>query len=102
MYVVRSDDYNILPPGISVRCVALGPAPVYRTIGQVSQQFRDRIHIYVNDRDVVPRLSLGSVAKTLAILREIDSLDMSLDEQLAVIMWRKDEQTVTNRYNENL
>ena len=80
-----------------MRCVALGPAPVYRTIGQVSRQFRDSIHIYVNDRDVVPRLSLGSVAKTLAVLREIDSLNLSLDEQLAVIMWRKDDQTVTNR-----
>ena len=97
MELIRTDSFNILPPGVTVRCVALGPAPVYRTVGAMPRVFRDNIHIYVNDRDVVPRLSLGSVAKALMALREIDSLGLRLEEQLAVVMWRRDMETVTNR-----
>lgn len=46
---------------------------------------------------MVPRLSLGSVAQLLRVLRELDSLGLSLDQQLAVIMWRRDEETEVNR-----
>lgn len=97
MELIRTDSFSILPPGVNVRCVALGPAPVYRTVGSMPRVFKDSIHIYVNDRDVVPRLSLGSVAKLLMALREIDTLGLTLEEQLAVVMWRRDEDTVTNR-----
>ena len=59
----------------------------------ITDEYRDKVHIYINDRDVVPRLSLGSVAQLLRVLRELDSLGLSLDQQLAVIMWRRDEET---------
>ena len=97
MELLRSARYPVLPPGISARCVALGSAPVYRTEGACSAIFLDRISVYVNDKDVVPRLSLGSVAKLLAMLREVDGLGLSLDEQLGVVMWREDDATVMNR-----
>ena len=45
----------------------------------------------------MPRLSLGSVAQLLRVLRELDSLGLSLDQQLAVIMWRRDEETEVTR-----
>jgi len=95
--LLRTNRYSILPPGISVRCVALGSAPVYRTEGDLAMQYLEKIHIYINDKDVVPRLSLGSVAKLLAMLREVDGLGLSLDEQLGLVMWREDEATVLNR-----
>ena len=97
MELLRSDEFNILPPGVSVRCVALAPAPVYRTIGEISELYRDNINIYINDRDCVPTLSLGSVAKLLATLREIDDLELTLDQQLGIILWRQDDETVSNR-----
>jgi len=95
--LLRTNRYPILPPGISVQCVALCPAPVYRTEGDVSLEYLEKIHIYILDKDVVPRLSLGSVAKLLAMLREVDGLRLSLDEQLGIIMWRTDEGTKLNR-----
>jgi len=97
MELLRNDSSMVLPPGVSVRCVALGPAPVYRTEGEIPRIFREHIHIYTNDRDVVPRLSLGSVAKLLVTLRSLDNLELTMDEQLAVIMWRRDSETETNR-----
>ena len=57
MELLRNDSSMVLPPGVSVRCVALGPAPVYRTEGEIPRIFREHIHIYTNDRDVVPRQS---------------------------------------------
>ena len=45
----------------------------------------------------MPRLSLGSVAKLLVLLRQIDDLGLSLDQQLAVVMWRQDEDTTNIR-----
>jgi len=95
--LLRSNRYQILPPGISVRCVSLGSAPVYRTEGDLSAQYLEKIEVYINDKDVVPRLSLGSVAKLLAMLREVDGLGLSLDEQLGVVMWRDDDATLLNR-----
>ena len=91
---------SLLPPGVGVRCVALGPAPVFRTLGvrgQVGGEYRDQVHIYISDRDVVPRLSLGSVAQLLRVLRQLDSLGLSLEQQLAVIMWRRDEDSAAIR-----
>ena len=95
--LLEDHSQQILPPGVSVHCVALGPAPVYRARSELADLYRERVRIYINDRDVVPHLSLGSVANFLVVLREIDNLGLTLDEQLAVIMWRQDEETVSNR-----
>ena len=93
---------SLLPPGVGVRCVALGPAPVFRTLGVGGEygdhsDHSDQVHIYISDRDVVPRLSLGSVAQLLRVLRQLDSLGLSLEQQLAVIMWRRDEDSAAIR-----
>eukprot|EP00092_Neocalanus_flemingeri_P019082 GFUD01020672.1.p1 GENE.GFUD01020672.1~~GFUD01020672.1.p1 ORF type:complete len:434 (-),score=73.97 GFUD01020672.1:35-1336(-) len=95
--LLRSNRYQVLPPGISVRCVALGSAPVYRTEGDLSAQYLEKIDIYINGTDVVPRLSLGSVAKLLAMLRAVDGLGLSLEDQLGVVMWREDEASESKR-----
>ena len=39
----------------------------------------------VEDRDCVPGLSLGSVARLLTSLRAVDTLELGLDAQLAVL-----------------
>jgi len=88
---------TVLPPGITARCVALGSAPVYRTEGGINTDYLDKITVYVNDKDVVPRLSLGSVAKLLAMLRAVDGVELSTEEQFGVVMWREDSVTVGNR-----
>ena len=95
--LLRSTRYSLLPPGITARCVALGSAPVYRTEGELSQEYLEKIDVYVNAKDVVPRLSLGSVAKLLAMIREVDGLGLSWDEQLGVVMWREEDAAVMNR-----
>jgi len=66
MELLRNDSSMVLPPGVSVRCVALGPAPVYRTEGEIPRIFREHIHIYTNDRDVVPRQSGEGIFHSLS------------------------------------
>lgn len=86
-FLLGSRSSSILPPGVEVRCVALGPPPVYRSQTEIPARVRERVEIYINNRDVVPRLSLGSVARLLAMLRAVDSLGLSLEQQLGVLMW---------------
>ena len=74
-----------LPPGVSVRCVALAPAPMYRSNNPCPQNILDTIHIYVNDKDVVPHLCFGSLAKLLKILRVVDDMELTDEMQLMII-----------------
>ena len=71
--------------GREVRCVALAPPPVFRSEHSLPAKISSAIQIYVNKNDLVPRLSLASVAKLLATVTEVDSLGLSLAEQLAVL-----------------
>ena len=97
LHLLQDRSQEILPPGVEVSCVALGSAPVFRARAAPCPLYRERIRLYVNERDVVPRLSLGSVAKLLVLLRQIDNLGLTRDQQLAIIMWRQDEETAANR-----
>ena len=99
LHLLQDQSQEILPPGVELSCVALGSAPVFRGRAglSLSPLYRERIRLYINERDVVPRLSLGSVAKLLVLLRQIDNLGLTLDQQLAVVMWRKDDDTTNIR-----
>ena len=54
----RGGAAGVVPPGVAVRCVALGPAPVYR--GSWPSSPPSCVRIYINNRDVVPRLRCSS------------------------------------------
>ena len=96
MEVMRSD----LVAGREVRCVALAPPPVFRSDQVLPSAISSAIQIYVNNNDIVPRLSMASVTRLLATVREVDSLGLSLSEQLAILA---DRDTADVRRNlENL
>ena len=88
--LLTSNQFITLPPGVSVRCVALAPAPVYRSDQETPATLLDKIHIYVNDKDVIPRLSLGSAAKLLKMLRVVDEMALSDDMQLSIVLDKED------------
>ena len=46
----------------------------------------DAIEIYINNCDIVPRLSLASVAHLLACLRAVDELKLSLATQFDIMI----------------
>ena len=71
-----------------IRCLALAPPPVFRSINPIAQPVNAAIDILVNNSDCVPRLSLASVARLLASLRAVDQLGLSVAEQLAVLAGR--------------
>ena len=97
MQLLRGQECHLLPPDVSVRCVALGSPPVFRPELDLSQDIVNMINIYVNSKDVVPRLSLGSVANLMAMVREVDRLGLTLEEQVGVVMGWQGKTVEKNR-----
>ena len=69
------------------KCVALAPPPVYRPRSRssgvsVPKDIQEAINIYINNQDCVPRMSLASIAKLLAMIRVVDALPLTAYEQV--------------------
>ena len=86
-YLVYSHLIQIIKV-IQVHCVALAPPPVFRPGGGqgLSTRVVDAIEIYINNCDIVPRLSLASIAHLLACLRAVDELKLSLGTQFDILI----------------
>ena len=68
-----------------ISCVALAPPPIFRpTRRKVSSKFSNAIDIYINSQDCVPRMSLASMAKLLAMVRAVDAIEMSAMDKFKV------------------
>ena len=87
---------DLLPGHCQVRCVSLAPPPVFRSQKKVAEKISAAIEIYINNYDCVPRLSLASVSRLLATVREVDSLVLSLAEQLSILADRDNPQVRQN------
>ena len=83
MQMLSSQEYQHV---VSIRCVALGSPPVFRTENDIPPNIHGNINIYVNGQDVVPSLSIGSVANLMASLREVDSLGLTMEEKVGVVI----------------
>ena len=81
--IVPTDHFQI-----QVHCIALAPPPVFRPAGRqgVSTRVVEAIEIYINNCDIVPRLSLASIAHLLACLRAVDELKLSLGTQFDILI----------------
>ena len=80
MLLFRDDPLaeDVLRKGTQVECVALAPPPVFRTEDRAKlARISDRISIYVNGQDCVPRMSLGSAARLVTALRAVDALPLT-------------------------
>ena len=74
---------------IDIKCIALAPPPVYRPssiLKPLDAYIQQRIIIFVNGNDCVPRLSLANCAWLLSALRAVDNLSLSAYEQLSIIV----------------
>jgi len=77
---------EILPPNTLVQCVALAPPPVFRPGEKdIGEEVKDAIEIYINNSDIVPRLSLASMAQLLACVRAVDCLKLSPYKQFSLL-----------------
>ena len=52
----------------------------------MSARVVNAIEIYINNCDIVPRLSLASIAHLLACLRAVDELKLSLGTQFDILI----------------
>jgi len=77
-----------------ISCVALAPPPVFRE--QKSFLFRkkstsmdsvkDKIHLFINDGDCIPRTSLGTLVKLVLTLRKLDNLQLTFSQIVKTLM----------------
>ena len=69
--------------------MALAPPPVFRS-NFINPRFKTNIHIFINENDVVPRLSLHNVAKLMTLVRMIDKIKSSLFEMVQILTNKKE------------
>ena len=63
------------PENVEVKCIVIAPPPVYHST-KLMDQFKKHIHIFINQNDVVPRLSLYTLAKFYEAATIIDQLNL--------------------------
>ena len=85
---------DTIPEVKDIRCVALAPPPVYQSEKSLSPEIAGAIDIFVNNVDCVPRLSLASVARLLAMVRAVDELGLSVGEQLKLLAEREETENL--------
>ena len=90
---IMSNPKKYLPfSDTKVECVALAPPPVYRSVTPIPKAMKERLHIYINNQDCVPRMSLGSLAVLVVVLRAVDSLPYSNYEIFQILTNASDEE----------
>ena len=84
----RKEDMWLL--NIDVSCVALAPPPVYRHMNpshtHIPNHIQEKIMIFVNGNDCVPRLSLANCAWLLSAMKAIDNLNLTTYDKLSIII----------------
>ncbi len=77
----------ILPKNVEIHCYAFAPPPVFGSMGKELPHLQDKIDVYVNHCDIVPRFSLASFNDMLHALQRIDNLQLDLKERIAVFFF---------------
>ena len=70
------------------KCIAIAPPPVFRS-GYLHSNFTKNIKIFINENDLVPRLSLHNVARLKAVVETIDSKRSSIFQMIRIVIWNK-------------
>lgn len=96
MDILAGNFKEAVPKQTHVQCIALAPPPVYRTDKKIDDRYTDNIHIYINNNDCVPRLSLANMAKLMAMMRAVDSLEMSPLQHLQMLAGVKEPEVEAN------
>ena len=98
-----SGRYNntINPSTTKIKCVALGPPPVFRSDSiELEDTFLENIHIFINDNDIVPRLSLGSIYRLLSTIKSMDKLMTTEDFYGALMLVEEPSNKVIDIIND--
>jgi len=75
------------PENVEVKCIVIAPPPVYHSTKPMDQ-FKKHIQIFINRHDVVPRLSMYTLAKfyeAASIIDELKLVDLSTYETIKTL-----------------
>nr|XP_040581854.1 uncharacterized protein LOC121130167 isoform X2 [Lepeophtheirus salmonis] len=84
---------------IDIKCIALAPPPVFRSDADIPHKIKNAIKIFINTSDIVPSLSLATVALFISILRQLDNLNLTMENIFYILMGSKNEVTEKNVQN---
>lgn len=91
---ILANPEKYVPKDVEVECVALAPPPIFRSEDDddLDPDIVKQLHIYINNQDCIPRMSLGSIATLLAMIRAVDGLKLTGYQQLQLITGISDNQ----------
>ena len=95
MALMNSDYPEIFnPDSTPIKCVALAAPPVYRS--RLPCKADKHISIFINENDIVPRLSLANMATVITKLRAIDNVAISVQDHLKILAGFEDSDVTEN------
>lgn len=74
----------LLEKEIKATCVAIAPPPVFGDLSAIDEEWSSRLHCFVHQDDIIPRVTLRSMRKVIHLLDKIDNLSSS-NKELAKI-----------------
>ena len=72
----------VLRKNAEIKCYAFAPPPVFSSTKIFQGDSSEAIEVFVNNRDIVPRLSLATFNDMLHVLQRVDTLKLGMKERL--------------------
>eukprot|EP00794_Sanderia_malayensis_P003386 gene3386-3876_t len=86
--LLESSKNMVIAQDVDIHCYAFAPPPVFAPKEMHNMaDLQEKIDVYINHCDIVPRLSLASFNDMLHALQKVDSLKLNLKERIAVFFF---------------
>lgn len=85
--------------GVPIQCYAFAPPPVFSSPNLLNKYPLGAIEVYINDRDIVPRLSLAAFNDMIHALQKIDRLKLDMKERLQAALSDHNHPIIINLIN---
>ena len=89
----------IISRNVCIKCYAFAPPPVFSSPNLLNKYPLDAIEVYINHRDIVPRLSLATFNDMLHVLQRIDMLKLDMKERLQAAISNHNHPIIINLIN---
>lgn len=61
-----------------IECWAFAPPPVFHPIDKIKKEHAENVYVFINNNDIVPRLSTAALLNLFVFLRQVDKHDYKM------------------------
>lgn len=84
---------------VPIKCYAFAPPPVFSSPNIDNKYPSDAIEVYINHRDIVPRLSLAAFNDMIHALQRVDKLKLNMKDRLQAALADHNHPVIINLIN---